>query len=287
MLPNSKKGFYHSELVAETQAAPIWITPTDDGQIVRESRDGGSYMRCRVHEQPHMENGQEVDRYYNVENATIAAHLRKLQHGQWYQVQGGGSRDAAVLTILDRENNVIPAPQSNAGPAQTPSLGQPAPPSGAPNRSAAGPGAPSQSQSAQNGTPSSNGRSAPSYEEVVEACLEIGRRVVGRFFKRHGRMPSDEELRIAIHLAIGHQHHPAHQLADPAYQKLSAVIQGKETAAPAAHEQNGAGTATGPVEAMAEAAKQDAQLEPGEPAGVGAEGINSGPLSEEDDDLPF
>lgn len=286
MLPNSKKGFYHSELVAETQAAPVWITPTDDGQVVRESRDGGFYMRCRVNEQPYMENGQEVDRYYNIENATIAAHLRQIRHGKWYQVQAGGSRDAATLMIHDQENNLIPPPESATASAP-PSSGSPAPapaqsgpPSSAPNRSAAGPGAPPQS-APQNG----NGRSGPSYEEVVEATLEIARRVVGRFYSRHGRRPSDEELRIAIHLAIGHQHHPSAKLADPNLQNVGAVIRGKETAAPAAHEQNGASQPPekGPVEAMAEGAKQ-AAAGPQEPAGVGAAGS---PFEEDDDELPF
>ena len=187
MLPNSKKGFYHSELVAETQTGPVWITFTGEGKVTIDGQKD-PFAPCRINDQPFHKDGQEVDRYYNIENAAIRAHLDTLTPGNWYQVRAMGSRDAAVLEIKDAQGAPIPAPGGHGGPPSPPPSAPP------PNRTASGPGAPPAAAA-----PSPNGKHGEAVDVLMARCLKSAAFIVTMAAKRAGIQPSDDALIETIH----------------------------------------------------------------------------------------
>lgn len=257
MLPTAKKGFYHSELVQETQNGPIWICFTGEGKITIDGQKD-PFAPCKVHEQPYVKDGQEQDRYYNIENAAIRAHLDRLTSGQWYAVQAFGSRDSATLQIKDAQGAEIPAPQAAVGP-----------PASAPATTQAGPGMPPAQK--QNGpgwgsapAPAANGAAPKTDIDILMGrCMKSAAFLVNQVCHHAGIAPTDEAVLQSIHAAAATLFIQASRSGGASFAYDSASI---GSAKP------------GPVEGMAEGAKQ-------EPAGVGAG--QPSPFEDDDDSLPF
>ena len=163
MIATARKTLYHSELRGRSETEPVRIQILEEP---RESKYAGRepYALVKI-------EGDEVGRYYAIENPEIFSQLGALPRNTWLAVTALGSRESAVLEVVDQE------------PAATQPVA---------NRIAKDI---RQVVKDEDNAPGSIGGS-------YWRCLRLAKSVVGAFEKEFGHEPSEAERAIATTLFI-------------------------------------------------------------------------------------
>ena len=92
----TRKTLYHSELRTLSEDGPVRLQIVEEP---RESKYAGREPYCLVK----LAEGDDAGRYYAIETPEIFTQLQGLPRNQWLSVVALGSRESAVLEVVDQE----------------------------------------------------------------------------------------------------------------------------------------------------------------------------------------